>query len=68
MHFVSCTSHNILSRTTEFKITTISVKRYIIFVMYSFAPQGGKVGQSSPKNPSAKMLADVVADLPTWLT
>jgi len=38
------------------------------FAMHPLAPQGGKANQSNPQNTSSKMLANVLAELSTWLT
>jgi len=38
------------------------------FAMHSLVPQGGKANQSNPQNTSSKMLANVLAELSTWLT
>jgi len=38
------------------------------FAMHPLVPQGGKANQSNPQNTSSKMLANVLAELSTWLT
>jgi len=38
------------------------------FAMHLLVPQGGKANQSNPQNTSSKMLANVLAELSTWLT
>jgi len=48
-------------------MTAISAKVHH-FAMHFLVPQGGKANQSNPQNTSSKMLANVLAELSTWLT